>query len=51
MSEMVVPPDVPLLHKIVLAILGFAFLYEVEYCSFKVSENLFWIFVGIALNL
>ena len=39
------PPEVPLLYRIVLAILIF-FPYDVEYCSFEVSEELCWDFDG-----
>ena len=42
---MVMPPEVPLLYRIVLAILGFLFFpYEVEYCTFEVCEELCWDF-------
>ena len=36
--------EVPLLYRIVLALLGFlfAFQYEVEYCSFEVCEEFCW---------
>ena len=41
MSGIVMPQKVPLLCKIVLDILGFSvFPYEVDYCSFKVGEEL-----------
>ena len=47
MSGNVIPPEVPLLYRIVLAILGFfVFPYEGEYSSFKVYEELYWDFVG-----
>ena len=42
---MVIPPEVLLLYRIVLAILRFvAFPYEVEHCSFKVCKELCWNF-------
>ena len=37
-------PEVLLLYRIVLALLGFAFPYEVEYHSFEVFEEFFWDF-------
>ena len=43
---MVTPPEVLLLSRIVLAIFGFFFPYEVENCSFKVCKKLFWNFDG-----
>ena len=47
-----VPPEVPLLHRIVLAILGFfAFSYELEYYFLRSVKNFARIFVGIAMNL
>ena len=49
---MVMPLEVPLLYKIVLAILGFFdFTYEVDYCSFKSVKNCVGILMWIALNL
>ena len=44
---MVMSPEVPLLYKIVEAILDFfTFPYEVEYFFFKVCEELCWDFDG-----
>ena len=42
------PPEVLLLHRIVLAILDFFFAFpnEVEYCSFEVLEEFCWDFAG-----
>jgi hypothetical protein len=49
---MVIPPKILLLFRFVLAFLGFLFFpYEVENCSFKGYETLFWILMGIAVNL
>ena len=39
------PLEVSLLYRTVLVILDF-FSYEVEYCSFKVYEELCWDFDG-----
>ena len=38
------PPENPLLYRVVLAILCFLFVYpyKVEYCSFKVCDGLCW---------
>ena len=41
----VTAPEVPLLYRIVLAILGFFFL-PYKYCSFEVCEEIFWDFDG-----
>jgi hypothetical protein len=42
---MVIPPEVLLLYRIVLAILDlFDFLHKVEDCSFKVCKELWWNF-------
>ena len=45
------PPEVSLLYRIVLAILDvFAFVYEIEYCSFKVREEFCWDFDGYCID-
>ena len=42
-----ISPEVILLFMTILVILDFlVFSYEVEYCSFKVCEELFWDFDG-----
>ena len=48
MSGMLIAPEVLLLFRIVLAILGFLFVfpYEVENLSVKVCEQLCWNFDG-----
>jgi hypothetical protein len=48
---MAIPPEVILLYRIVSAILFFFFfLYEVEYCSFKICKKLCWNFDGNCLE-
>ena len=51
MSRMVMTLEVSILYRIVLAIVVFLFFHEVEYCPFKVCEELYWDLMGIALQL
>ena len=51
-SGMVMPLEVPLLYRIVLAILGFfVFPYKVDYCSLRSVKNFVVVLMGIVLNL
>lgn len=50
-SGMVIPQDVLLLFRVVFSYLGlFVFPYKIEYCPFKVCEELCWNFDGTCIE-